>query len=163
LSTWTEEYGLGPALTNDPAIEAQSIEITVLRFLPGVIDHIQERYRVGPLYVFGFSLGGVYALVGGFYNRDRFDAIVAFGACCIDREWFTRQGDTLEDGNHLPVRLALGRADPMVPFQASEHVRDVLQEAGYQVILDDFPGGHMVPDDALERAVNWLKELGGRR
>jgi len=162
LSTWTEEYDLGPPLSDDPAIEAESIRITILQFLPSVIDRIQEQYRVGPLYVFGFSLGGVYAVVGGFYNRDRLEGIIAFGVGAIDREWFTAQGDSLESGNHLPVRLVLGRSDPMIPFSVAERVRDVLKEAGYQVVLDDFPGGHTVPDAALARAVNWLKELASR-
>jgi len=159
LSTWTEEYGLGAPLTDDPAIERRSVEITILEFLPSVIDRVQERYRVDPLYVFGFSLGGSYALLGGFYHRDWIDGIVVFSLDGIDRVWFTAQGDSLESGNHLPVRWVSGRSDPMIPFSHAERARDVLKEAGYQVFLDDFPGGHTVPDDALQRAVNWLKDL----
>lgn len=59
LSTWLSNLGLGPNLTDDPAIEAQSIRITAFEFLPSVIDRIQEQYHVGPLYAFGFSLGGI--------------------------------------------------------------------------------------------------------
>ncbi|MEN8145658.1 MAG: alpha/beta hydrolase-fold protein [Gemmatimonadota bacterium] len=162
LSTWTREYGLGPPLSDDPAIEFQSASITLLEFLPSVIDRVREEYRVGSVYVFGFSLGGVYALSGGFYNRHEVDGIVAFGATFY-RELFTVLGDRLEDGNHLLVRLALGRSDPMVPFSNAEEARDAFEEAGYEVILDEFPGGHTVPDDALRRAVIWLREVADRR
>jgi phospholipase/carboxylesterase len=162
LSTWTEEYGLGPPLTDDSAVEAQSASLTVEDFFPSVIDRIREQYRVGPVYVFGFSLGGVYALVTGFYNRDQVDGIIAFGATYY-RELFTAQGDRLEDGNRLPIRLALGRSDPMVPLSNAEQARDAFEEAGYEVVLDEFDGGHAVPDDALMRAVNWLRDLANRR
>jgi predicted esterase len=158
LSTWTEEYGLGPPLTDDPAIEAQSGSLTVEDFFPSVIDRLREQYRVGPIYVFGFSLGGVYALVTGFQNRDQVDGVIAFGATYY-RELFTSRGDRLEDGNHLKIRWVLGRSDPMVPFSNAERARDAFEEAGYEFVLDQFDGGHAVPDDALMRAVNWLKDL----
>jgi predicted esterase len=159
LSTWTEEYGLGPPLSGDPAIEERSKSITLHEYLPSVMDRVQEQYRVDPLYFFGFSLGGVYALVAAFYHRDRCGGVVAFGVAGIDREWFTDRGESLENGNDLAVRLGLGRSDPMIPFSAGERVRDVLKEAGYPVVLDDFSGGHAVPDDALQRAVDWLRDL----
>ncbi|QKK01265.1 MAG: hypothetical protein HND55_00575 [Pseudomonadota bacterium] len=159
LSTWLSNLGLGPNLTDDPAIEAQSIRITAFEFLPSVIDRIQEQYHVGPLYAFGFSLGGVYALGGGFYNRNRFEGIIAFGiGIGIDRDLFTMRGGSLEDGSHLKVRLVLGRSDRLVPFAEAEGLRDLLKEAGYDVTLDAFDGGHEVPDDALGRAVTWLRE-----
>jgi predicted esterase len=162
LSTWTEEYGLGPPLTEDPAVEARSVELTVDAFFPSVIDRIREQYRVGPVYVFGFSLGGVYALGCGFFNRDQVDGVIAFGATFY-REMFTVRGDRLEDGNQLEIRLVLGRSDPMVPFSNAEQARDAFEEAGYEVVLDEFDGGHAVPDDALMRAVNWLREIADRR
>lgn len=160
LSTWLSDVGVGPNLTDDPAIEAQSTRVTVFEFLPSVIDRIQERYRVGPLYAFGFSLGGVFALGGGFYNRDRVEGIIAFGiGPGIEREIFTERGGTLEDGSNLKVRLVLGRSDRLVPFSEAERLRDLLQDAGYDVTLDAFDGGHEVPDDALRRAVTWLRKL----
>lgn len=162
LSTWTEELGLGPPLTDDPSVEARSIELTVDEFLPSIIKRIREQYRVGPVYLFGFSLGGVYALVGGFYNRDQINGIIAFGAQFYP-ELFTARGDRLEDGNHLRIRLGLGRSDPLVPFVHAERARDAFESAGYDVTLDDFEGGHTIPDDALSRAVSWLRELTYRR
>lgn len=158
LSTWTEELGLGPPLTDDPAVEARSIELTVDEFLPSILKRIREQYRVGPVYLFGVSLGGVYALVGGFHNRDHIDGIIAFGAQFYP-ELFTVRGDRLEDGNHLKIRIGLGRSDPLVPFSHAERARDAFESAGYEVTLDDFEGGHAVPDDALARAVSWLSEL----
>lgn len=160
LSTWLSDLGVGPNLTDDPAIEAQSMRIAAFEFLPSVIDRIQEQYHVGPLYAFGFSLGGGYALGGGFYNRDRFEGIIAFGiGSGIDRELFTMRGSSLEDGSHLKVRLVLGRSDRLVPFSEAERLRDLLKEAGYDVTLDAFDGGHEVPDNALRRAVTWLRKL----
>ena len=161
LTMGTEEMGLGPPMTEDPAIENRSIEMTIEEFFPSVIDRAREEYRVGSVYLFGFSMGGVYALVGGFFNRDRVDGIIAFGAQFY-RQLFTVQGDRLEDGNHLKIRLGLGRSDPMVPFSHAERAQEAFEEAGYEVVLDDFAGGHTVPDDALRRAVTWLREVAHR-
>lgn len=160
LSTWLSDLGVGPDLTDDPAIEAESSRTTAFEFLPSVIDRIQKQYRTGPLYAFGFSMGGVYALGGGFYHRDRFDGIIAFGiGAGIDREFFTMRGGSVEDGSHLKVRLVLGRSDRLVPFSEVERLRGLLQEAGYDVTLDAFDGGHEVPDEALSQAVTWLRKL----
>ena len=164
LSTWLSDLGVGANLTDDPAIEAESMMTTAFEFLPSVIDRIREQYRIGSLYAFGFSLGGAYALGSGFYNRDRFEGIIAFGiGPGIEREMFTMRGGSLEDGNHLKVRLALGRSDPLVPFSEAERLRDLLKAAGYEVTLDAFDGGHVVPDDALARAVIWLNGLTNRQ
>lgn len=163
LSTWTEEYGLGPQLTDDPAIQAQTSSMTSHQFIRSVIARIQKEYSTGPLYIFGFSLGGIYALAGGFYNRDQIDGIVAFGVDGLSREWFTYDGGRLEDGKNVPVRLVQGRSDPMIPLSHAEQARDALKEAGYQVTLDAFDGGHAVPDAALQRAIDWLKGLAKSR
>jgi predicted esterase len=160
LSTWLSDLGVGPNLTDDLAIETQSSGITALEFLPSVLDRIQEQYRVGPVYTFGFSLGGVFALGSAFYNSDRFDGVIAFGiGKGIDRKMFTMQGGSLEDGSQLKVRLVLGRSDRLVPFSEAERLRDLLKTAGYDVTLDAFDGGHEVPDEALKRAVTWLSDL----
>lgn len=51
----------------------------------------------------------------------------------------------------------------MVPFSNAEQARDAFEAAGYEVVLDEFDGGHTVPDDALRRAVNWLRDLAIRQ
>lgn len=161
LSTWTDEMGVGEPLTDDVAIESRSAALTIDEFLPSIIDRIRDQYLVNQVYLFGFSLGGVYALVGGFYNRRQVDGIIAFGAT-FHEDFFTGRGDRLAAGNRLPIRLALGRSDPMVPLSNAQSARAAFEEAGYQVTLDAFPGGHTVPDDALARAVAWLRDLADR-
>jgi predicted esterase len=159
LTTWTRALGLGPPLTEDPAIEARSTGLTAWHFIPRVIDRVQEQYRVGPLFAFGFSLGGVYALGGAFYNRDRFDGVAVFGVAEIEREWFENRGETMEDGRDLPVRLAVGNSDRYLTTAEAERARDLFREAGYDVTLDIFEGGHSVPDEPLGRAAEWLRGL----
>jgi phospholipase/carboxylesterase len=158
LSTWTDEMGLGAPLTDDLAIESRSAALTIDEFLPSVIDRIRDQYLVNQVYLFGFSLGGVYAMVGGFFNRHQVDGIIAFGATFYE-EFFTGRGDRLAAGNRLPIRLGLGRSDPMVPLSNANKARAAFEAAGYQVTLDAFPGGHAVPDDALARAVAWLVDI----
>jgi len=66
------------------------------------------------------------------------------------------RGGVLEDANHLPVFIGLGDADSMVPFEDAERMRDLLEEAGYEVTLMGFEGGHTLPPEQVSRAVAWL-------
>jgi phospholipase/carboxylesterase len=158
LNSWTP-----PPLTDDPGLDRRSTELTVTDFIPKAVERVRERYNLGPVYVFGFSQGAVYAFLTGFYNHDKFSGIIAFGMGGFSRDWATVQGGVLEDANHLPVLLGLGRSDPMVPYEDAERARDLLSEAGYRVTLNDFPGGHSLPSAELTRAVQWLLEVHRRR
>jgi dienelactone hydrolase len=110
-STWELSTWSSPPLSDDPAIQLQSTDVTLFEFLPSVIDRIREQYRVGPLYVFGFSLGGVYALTGGFYNRDEFDGVVAFGAE-FDSDWVHAPRGQFERRQSAPGTTRTGAIRP---------------------------------------------------
>ena len=76
-SSWTLTTFTTPPLTGDATLERRSALLTTIDFLPSAVDVVQERFQMGPSYIFGFSLGGFEALVTGFYNRERFDGIIA--------------------------------------------------------------------------------------
>ncbi|HSM04295.1 MAG TPA: alpha/beta hydrolase-fold protein [Longimicrobiales bacterium] len=159
LSTWTRELDLGPPLSGDLATESRSRDLTVFHFVPDLLDRVHARYAIGPVYSFGFSLGGVYALGGAFYHRERFDGTVVFGVGGMVEEWFELRGESMESGADLPIRFVVGDADRFVPIAEAERERDLLESAGYDVVFDLFEGGHTVPDDALTRAVEWVRGL----
>jgi predicted esterase len=154
LNTWTP-----PPLTDDPAIDTRSSELMVLEHIPAALKRVEEEYRMGPKYLLGFSQGAAYAFVTGFYNRDTFDGIIAFGLSGMPsiRDWLAQRGDSIKDGNSLPVLLVNGTEDKLAPYSQSEIALELLKEKGYNVTLHSFVGGHAIPAVELEKAVKWLK------
>jgi phospholipase/carboxylesterase len=51
----------------------------------------------------------------------------------------------------LPVLQSHGRADPVLPFQGGEWVRDLLEGSRLPVDFVPFNGGHGIPSGVLER------------
>ncbi len=49
----------------------------------------------------------------------------------------------------LPVVMSHGRSDALLPFVASEQLRDRLRAAGLEVTWVPFPGGHAIPPEVL--------------
>lgn len=56
----------------------------------------------------------------------------------------------------LPVFQSHGRQDPLLPYPASEWLRDVFVEAGMQHEFVPFDGGHTIGPEALERLGDFL-------
>lgn len=153
LNMWTP-----PPLTDDPQIDVRSVELTVHEHIPAALKRVEEDYRLGAKYLLGFSQGAVYAFVAGFYNRDTFDGIIAFGLSGMPsiRDWLAQRGDSIKDGNTLPVLLVSGTEDKMAPHAESKIALKLLKKEGYDVTLHSFAGGHAVPTPELEKCVEWL-------
>jgi predicted esterase len=154
LNTWTP-----PPLTNDPAIDTRSVELMVLEHIPAALERVEEEYKLGDKYLLGFSQGAIYAFAAGYYNQDTFDGIVAFGLSGMEsiRDWLAQRGESITDGNSLPVLLVNGTEDKMAPYTEAEIALDLLKEEGYDVTLHSFAGGHAVPAAELEKCVEWLR------
>jgi predicted esterase len=156
LNTWTP-----PPLTDDPAIDARSVELMTQEHIPAALKRVEEEYRIGEKYLLGFSQGAVYAFATGVYNSDTFDAIIAFGLSGMEsiRDWFTARGESISDGNSLPVLLVNGTEDKMAPHEQGVIGLKVLKEEGYNATLHSFEGGHSVPTAELEKCLEWLRDL----
>lgn len=154
LNMWTP-----PPLTDDPTIDTRSVELMVLEHIPAAVKRVEEEYKVGAKYILGFSQGAVYAFVAGYYNRDTFDGIIAFGLSGMPSisDWLAQRGDSIKDGNSLPVLLVNGTEDKMAPYTEAEIALKLLKKEGYDVSLHSFLGGHTVPTVELENAIEWLR------
>jgi dienelactone hydrolase len=53
----------------------------------------------------------------------------------------------------LPVRLLHADPDSIIPYENSVGFEAVLAEAGYDVELTEFPGGHSVPEDLTAETI----------
>jgi predicted esterase len=155
LNTWTP-----PPLTDDPAVDARSVELMTQVHIPAAVKRVEEEYRIREKYLLGFSQGAIYAFATGVYNSDTFDAIIAFGLSGMEsiRDWAKARGESISDGNSLPVLLVSGTEDKKAPHEQGVIAQRVLEEEGYNATFHSFEGGHSVPTAELEKCVEWLSQ-----
>jgi predicted esterase len=129
--------------------------------IPAALKRVEEEYKLGEKYLLGFSQGAIYAFATGVYNSDTFDAIIAFGLSGMEsiRDWAKARGESISDGNSLPVLLVNGTQDKKAPHVQGEIALRVLKEEGYDATLHSFEGGHTVPTVELEKCLVWLRDL----
>jgi phospholipase/carboxylesterase len=136
-------------------LHQRAIQSLVNDHLPAVIRDLRQRYRIDQVYILGFSQGAMTAYLAGICQPALFDGIVAFGGM-TRKEWYP--GDTLAQGQHVPVLILHGKSDTRMPFSEGERARDLLMKGGYDVTFRPFSGGHTVPSNEFDFVVAWLRQ-----
>jgi predicted esterase len=114
------------------------------------LRHVFVRYYVDitRLAIGGFSDGASYALSVGLTNGDLFTHVIAFSP------GFASPGDVVGQPR---IFITHGVDDQVLPIErTSRRLQPRLREAGYDVVYEEFPGGHAVPVDHAQRALDWF-------
>jgi phospholipase/carboxylesterase len=137
---WTWFDGWPPELASVKA----SREL-LLKFL----GELSGRYETSKLVLAGFSQGAMMALDVGL--RTEVAGIVAMsgGLYELDMPDLTRK-------KRLPVLLAHGIYDDVVPVQYARRARHLLEEAGLDVEYHEYPMQHQVAQEEIEAVRQFL-------
>lgn len=104
----------------------------------------------------GFSQGGVIALHTGLQYEDRLAGIIALSTYVALPDAVQRSaGDANRD---VPIFMAHGRFDPVIPCSLGERSRDFLIKEGYPVQWHEYPMEHSVYPDEIRDLADWLNE-----
>ena len=118
-------------------------------FLDRVLDAVVERVDgdTGRLAVGGVSDGASYALSMGLGNGEVFPAVLAFSPGFV----------VVAEATGRPrIFVSHGTSDPILPIDAcSRAFVPSLREAGYEVELREFDGGHTVPPPIADEGFRW--------
>lgn len=106
---------------------------TLLKFL----DEITARYPTTSLIVSGFSQGGMMALEAGL-RRDVNGIVVMSGGL------YENDLPDLRAAKKVPILIAHGTVDEVVPINYARRARLVLEDAGFDVAFHEYPMGHQV-------------------
>jgi phospholipase/carboxylesterase len=120
--------------------------------LAGFVERSVDEYDIDQrrLFAVGFSNGAnIAASLLLTYPR------LLAGAVLL-RAMVPFEPDSAPDLSGIPVYLAAGRSDQMVPPENTERLAQVLREAGADVTLDWQPGGHGIGPDEIQAAQNWF-------
>ncbi|WP_169558668.1 alpha/beta hydrolase-fold protein [Myxococcus stipitatus] len=123
-----------------------------LRFIDRALAHVFSRHLVARerISVAGFSAGGSYALALGILNGDLFSRVLAFSPGFVHAD----------EPRGMPfIFVAHGDKDQVLSVEGSgRRIVAELRSAGFQVHYHEFSGGHSIPKDVVQAAVQWLRE-----
>jgi len=123
-------------------------------FLDRALAFTFDRCRIDPARIafVGFSDGASCVLSLGVSNGDLFTTLIAYSP------GFVYPTDPLV--GKPPVFISHGTADPILPYaNTRDGIVPRLRDAGYTVEFRSFDGGHEVPADVSDAALDWW--LGG--
>ncbi|MBX3705881.1 MAG: alpha/beta hydrolase [Pseudomonadales bacterium] len=105
----------------------------------------------------GFSQGGVIALHLGLRHPDRLAGILALSTYLHDHERLTEEVSFASVD--VPIFMAHGRLDPMIPITRAITGREVLLGHNYRVEWHEYAMGHQVCPEEIRDIGNWLDRV----
>jgi phospholipase/carboxylesterase len=105
----------------------------------------------------GFSQGGAIALQTGLRHPERLAGIMALStyvpiAGSLEREAHAANRD-------VPIFMAHGLYDPIIPVATARRSRELLQRLGYEVEWHEYPMPHSVAPPELDDIGAWLRRV----
>ncbi len=122
-----------------------------VEFLDRALQHTFQRCRVdsGRIALGGFSDGASYALSLGLPNGDLLSHLVAYSP-----GFYVRPEQSI---GKPAIFVSHGTEDSVLPVSASrDNIVPTLRDAGYEVDYREFVGGHGVPGEISEAALDWF-------
>ncbi len=119
----------------------------------------QRGTQANRLVLAGFSQGGAIALQTGLRHPEHLAGIMALSC-------YVPLAETLPDeanaaNRDVPILMAHGTADPIVPFARATHSRDLLKHLGYDVQWHDYIMQHAVCAQEINDISGWLVRVLG--
>jgi phospholipase/carboxylesterase len=105
----------------------------------------------------GFSQGGVIALHLGLRHPERLAGIMALSTYLHDHEHLTDEVSFASID--VPIFMAHGLADPMIPITRAVTSREVLRQHNYQVEWHEYAMGHQVCPEEIRDIAGWLNRV----
>ncbi len=109
----------------------------------------------------GFSQGGAIALHTALRFPQRLAGLMALSTWLPLQDSFEREvvHNEQAQSRDLPIFMAHGSFDPMLPMVLGQHSHKVLEDAGYEVEWHDYPMAHAVCAEEIADIRNWLLSI----
>jgi phospholipase/carboxylesterase len=105
----------------------------------------------------GFSQGGVIALYTGLRHAERLAGIVGLSTCLVDPATFASEASAAN--RDVPIFMAHGTRDPVLPYALGDASRRALEAAGLRVEWHSYPMEHSATQDELRMAGAFLARV----
>jgi len=124
--------------------------------LEGLVERERERdVDAGRIVVAGFSQGGAIAINAALHAEERLAGLMALST------YIALPGELANSkaSREMPVFMAHGSFDPMLPVGWGRTSADKLMEAGFNVEWHDYPMAHAVCPQEIEDIRTWLLQV----
>ena len=155
MRAWYDIAGFGADAPDDTAGLAASVAI-----VHSLIE--RERERGMPedrILLAGFSQGGAVALHAGLGAGRRLAGILGLSTYLPAPGQLDGEAGLATD---IPVMLAHGTHDPIIPLAAAERSAGLLASLGVRVDFSTYPMGHEVSMDEIRDISAWLRRVAAR-
>lgn len=128
----------------------------------GLVEELiaAERSRGIPsrrIVIGGFSQGGALALHASLRHGERLaGALIFSGYLPLAGSLAAERSDENRD---LPIFIAHGTGDPILPFEYARSTKRALEALGYPVSFHSYPIPHSVSEDEIRTAGDWLRRV----
>jgi phospholipase/carboxylesterase len=121
-----------------------------------LVDDVSARFPASKLVLGGFSQGAMLALDVALHAKTPPAGLVLMsGTFLAEPVW----GPRFASLAGVPILMSHGRRDQLLPFAASEMLRDRLRAAGAKVEWIEFVGGHEIPPVVVEAVGAFLRKI----
>ena len=105
----------------------------------------------------GFSQGGAMALQTGLRHPERLAGIMALS--CVLPLADSVASEASPANRDVPIFMAHGTQDEVVPYARARQSRDKLLELGYRVTWREYPIPHSVCTEEIRDIAKWLRSI----
>ncbi len=142
----------------DATIDAQQ-DASGIRAAQAAIETLiaQEMQRGNApenIYLAGFSQGGAIALHTGLRHTQQLGGIIALSTYLLLAETLEQEASTA--AQNIPIFMAHGRSDPVVPYALGKASAEKLRGLGYQPEWHEYAMPHSVCMEEVRDVAAWL-------
>lgn len=123
----------------------------------------REKTRGSPasrIILAGFSQGGAIALHTGLRHPERLAGIMALSTYVPMADLLPAESTMIN--RDIPIFMAHGSADPVIPIERAQRSKAVLEQLGYGVEWHDYPMPHSVCAEEITDISTWLQQILGK-
>ncbi len=124
--------------------------------IPELVAELKKKYRIGRVYLHGYSAGGHVGYLLVLKNPKVFDGFIPMAGAL--RRGMVSDAE-LKNAVNLPIFAIQGAVDAVVPLKAAEQSLELLRQNGALTHLFKHEGGHTPPPNypkVLADAVKWI-------
>ena len=139
-------------LQDGPGIRASQARIDGL-----IAEQEQAGIRIGRIVIAGFSQGGAVALQTALRHPVRLGGVMALSTYLPLADSLAPEGQAAN--RDLPILMAHGQFDSVLPLSLGEWSRDQLKAQGYAVDWHAYPMAHEVCAEQIDHIAAWLAQV----
>jgi phospholipase/carboxylesterase len=144
-------------VTGDGRQDAAGIRASQARVEALIARERSRGIAPGAIVLAGFSQGGAIALHTGLRHTERLGGILALSTYLPLPD--TVEKEASQANRDLPIFMAHGTEDPVIPLSWAGRSRDHLASLGYAVEWHEYPMPHSVCAEEIAGVGGWLRRL----